>query len=218
MTEEEKALAGKVFNPCHSEFAAIKAMAHKLCTDYNLSYETETQKREQILEQLLGSKGNNVFFQGPIFFNHGNHTFIGDGFFGNYNICIQDDAKVTIGRHVMFGPNCTLATPYHPLIADERRYRINDSGELYGPCMASPIVIGDDVWLAANVTVCGGVTIGCGSVIGAGSVVTRDIPENVIAAGVPCRVLRKITPEDSIRLKPWLFNDNSVDVQGDNTL
>ena len=205
MTEEQKELWGKIFNPRHPALKAIKSVAHKLCADYNLSYEEEAEKRNEILAKLLGHKGDSVAFQGPIFFNYGTHTSIGVGFWGNYNICIQDDANVTIGNHVLFGPNCTLATPYHPFIADERRYMKDEKGELYGPCMAKPIVIEDDVWLAANVTVCGGVTIGKGSIIGAGSVVTRDIPEKVIAAGVPCRVIRKITEEDSIHNRPELF-------------
>lgn len=211
MTEEEKELAGKIYNPRHPQLRAIKGIAHDLCMDFNKTYEGETQKREEILCKLLKSKGKNVFFQGPIFFNYGCHTSIGDGFFGNYNTCIQDDALVTIGNYVMFGPNCTLATPYHPLIDSERRYMTDENGELFGPCMASPIVIGNDVWFGANVTVCGGVTIGDGTVIGAGSVVTRDIPDHVVAAGVPCRVIRQITEKDSLKHKPWLFPDDEND-------
>ena len=96
----------------------------------------------------------------------------------------------------MFGPNCTLAAPLHPLCPEERNIRRREDGSLYNLEYAKPITIGSNCWLAANVTVCGGVTIGEGCVIGAGSVVTRDIPPRSLAAGVPCRVIREITEDD----------------------
>lgn len=199
MTEEERLLAGKWFNPYQSDLAARKLRAHNLCSDYNLTHEDETDRRNRILDQLLGARGEGVFLQGPIFFNYGVHTTIGSHFFCNYNVMISDDALVTIGDDVMFGPNCTLVTPSHPLLASERAGMTDREGRTFPPCRALPITIGSRVWLGASVTVCGGVTIGDGCVIGAGSVVTRDIPANSVAAGVPCRVLRAITGEDSIQ-------------------
>lgn len=196
MKEEEKLLAGKIFSPVHPELVAIKLVSHNLCTEYSQSYETETEKREQILDKLLKSHGKGTRIQGPIFFNYGCHTTIGDSFFANYNFTVLDDAPVTIGDHVMMGPNVTIATPVHPLIAEE--------WEKY-PCYAKPVTIGNYVWIASGVTVCPGVTIGDRSVIGAGSVVTKDIPEGVFAAGSPCRVIRPITEQDSIENMPWLL-------------
>ena len=108
---------------------------------------------------------------------------------------------VEIGDNVFIGPYCTLATGIHSLIAEERRISVDDQGVAHDFEYGKPIKIGNDVWIASNVTVCGGVTIGDGSVIGAGSVVTRDIPEGVLAAGNPCRVIRKITEKDSMYLK-----------------
>jgi len=99
-----------------------------------------------------------------------------------------------VGDHVMFGPNCTLITANHPLYWEDRRVRTGSDGRCFDTETAAPINIGDDCWLCAGVTVCPGVTIGAGSVIAAGSVVTSDIPEHVLAAGVPCRVLHPITP------------------------
>ena len=148
--------------------------------------------------------------QGPIFFHYGVHTEIGDHFFGNYNFTVQDDAKVTIGNDANFGPNVTIVTPIHPLIASERREMLDQNGEPKHLCYARPVIIGNDVWLSANVTVCGGVTIGDNCVIGAGSVVTHDIPADSFAAGVPCRVIRKITEADSIRFRPEVMADCRV--------
>ncbi len=131
-------------------------------------------------------------------------------FFGNYNLTIQDDALVTIGDYVSFGPNVTIVTPIHPLVASERRRMIHANGESKALCYAKPVSIGNDVWFGANVTVCGGVTIGDGSVIGAGSVVTSDIPANALAAGVPCKVIRSITDADSMTYKPEILGGCQV--------
>ena len=112
---------------------------------------------------------------------------------------------VVIGDDVFIGPNVTLAPPVHPLLNEERRSRYKEDGTKYDLEYAKPITIEDGCWLASGVTVCGGVTIGENSVIGAGSVVTKDIPANVFAAGNPCRVIREITPEDSVYKKKELL-------------
>lgn len=138
------------------------------------------------------------------------HTRIGEHFFGNYNLTIQDDAQVTIGDYTSFGPNVTIVTPIHPMIASERRQMVDQNGDVKSLCYAKPVTIGNDVWISANVTVCGGVTIGDGCVIGAGSVVTRDIPPHSFAAGVPCKVIRKITDADSMRNYPDVLADCRV--------
>ena len=109
---------------------------------------------------------------------------MGEGFFANYNLVILDCAPVTFGERVLVGPNCGFYTAIHPLDAAQR-----SSGQE----SASPITVGDDVWLGGNVTVLPGVTIGNGAVIGAGSVVTRDIPAHVLAVGNPCRVVKELT-------------------------
>ncbi|MBO6157801.1 MAG: sugar O-acetyltransferase, partial [Firmicutes bacterium] len=198
MTQEEKLLAGKVFDPVDPELVAVKRKAHNHCVDYGMTHEDEVEKRRAILEDMLKSVGENVRIQGPVFFNYGNHTSIGNNFFGNYNLAIQDDAPVTIGNRVNVGPNVTITTPSHPLIAEER-IGFTANGVYYNhPCYAKPVVIEDGVWIGAGVTICGGVTIGEGAVIGAGSVVTRDIPPRTVAVGVPCKVLRQITDEDSM--------------------
>ena len=148
--------------------------------------------------------------QGPIAIHYGVHTTIGDRFFGNFNLTIQDDAPVTIGDDCNFGPNVTIVTPIHPMIASERKLMRNAEGEPTRFCYAKPVTIGNNCWFGANVVVCPGVTIGDGCVIGAGAVVTRDIPANSFAAGNPCRVIREITEADSMIHKPEIMGDNQL--------
>ncbi|WP_458463718.1 sugar O-acetyltransferase [Paenibacillus sp.] len=210
MREEERILKGILFSPSDPELKILKRQAHNLSQQYSQTFEEQTEERNQILQQLLGEIGEGGFMQGPIFFHYGVHTRIGDHFFANYNLTIQDDAQVTIGDYTSFGPNVTIVTPIHPMIASERRQMMDQNGDVKSLCYAKPVTIGNDVWISANVTVCGGVTIGDGCVIGAGSVVTRDIPAHSFAAGVPCRVIRKITEADSMRNYPDVLADCRV--------
>lgn len=157
------------------------------------------------MNELLGEFGEGSFIQGPITFHYGKHTRIGKKVFINFNITVQDDAEVTIGDHCDIGPNVTIVTPLHPMIASEREGILNADGIRTRLCYAKPINIKDHCWLGANVTICPGVTIGSSCVIGAGSVVTKDIPDNSFAAGVPCKVIRKITEEDSVFNMPEIL-------------
>lgn len=205
MNEEEKIRAGLLFCPADPSLKAIKLRAHKLNVDYNATYEDETERRSEILAQLIGSLGEGSFIQGPIAFHYGSHTHIGKRFFGNFNLTIQDDAEVIIGDDCNFGPNVTIVTPLHPMLADERNGLVTADGSVRRLCYARPVHIGNSCWFGAGVTVCPGVTIGDSCVIGAGSVVTRDIPDNSFAAGVPCRVIREITQAESVRNRPELW-------------
>ncbi len=214
MREEEKIKAGILFNPGDPELRAIKLRTHNLDVDYNRTHEDEAEKRAEILSRILGEFGEGSFIQGPIAFHYGKHTKIGKKFFGNFNLTVQDDAEVTIGDNCNFGPNVTIVTPIHPMLAGERRMMKAANGEKKRLCYAKPVHIGNDCWLGASVTVCPGVTIGDNCVIGAGSVVTRDIPSNCFAAGVPCRVIREITEADSMVHKPEILADNSVLEEG----
>lgn len=198
MTEKEKMLAGKVYDSSDSELAEFRGKAHKLCADYNKTYETEAQKRSEILDELLPDHGSNLYLQGPIQFDYGKFTSFGKNCYANFNLVVLDCAPVAIGDDVFFGPNCSVVTPVHPLLGEERRQKQKPDGTFYTNEYAKPITIKSGCWLASNVTVCGGVTIGENCVIGAGSVVTHDIPPNSLAAGVPCRVIRTITENDSV--------------------
>ncbi len=210
MEEEKKISRGVLFFPGDPALKAIKLKAHKLNQDYNRLYEDRTEERAAILKELIGSLGEGTFLQGPITFHYGVHTTIGHHCFINFNFTVQDDAAVTIGDHCDFGPNVTIVTPVHPMIASERRGLLTPDGTVRRLCYARPVTIGNDCWFGANVVVCPGVTIGNNCVIGAGSVVTRDIPDNSFAAGNPCRVIREITEKDSMIYKPDVLDGNRV--------
>ena len=198
MTEEQRIFAGKLFASEVPELVEKKNRAHRLSQQFNTLFETDEQQRQAILTRLLGAVGEGTRMLGPIHFHYGCHTRIGSGCFMNFNFTVQDDACVTIDDHCNFGPNVTIVTPLHPLLPNERRGVIcSDRTERF-LCYAKPVTIGHDCWFGANVVVCPGVTIGENCVIGAGSVVTRDIPANSFAAGVPARVIRPITEADAI--------------------
>ncbi len=210
MHEEEKIFAGGLYCPGDPELRALKLRSHKLSKAYSDMQEDDVEARQELAKLILAEFGAGSFMQGPIFFHYGKHTRIGERCFINYNFTCQDDALVTIGSDNNFGPNCTIVTPVHPMRPDKRKAMLNAQGEVKRFCYARPVVIGNDCWFGANVVVCPGVTIGNNCVIGAGSVVIRDIPDNSFAAGVPCRVIREIGEQDSMKYKPEILGDNRV--------
>ena len=133
---------------------------------------------------------------------------MGDGSYANFNFTVLDEGKVTIGKNVFIGPNVSILTPIHPLRYQDRNAFFNEkTGQITNLERAGSVTIGDNCWIGGSVTICPNVRIGEGCVIGAGSVVTRDIPPNSLAVGVPCRVLRPITEEDSLALHPEYFDE-----------
>ncbi len=199
MTEEERIFSGKLYASEEPELVEKKLKAHRLSQMYNMTFEDDDEERNRILHELLSEIGKGTFMLGPIHFHYGSHTTIGHDCFMNFNFTVQDDARVTIGSHCNFGPNVTIVTPLHSMLARERRpIECTDGVERF-LCYAKPVSIGNDCWFGANVVVCPGVRVGDNCVIGAGSVVTKDIPDNSFAAGVPARVIRTISEEETIR-------------------
>ena len=203
--EREKMLNGKIYDISDKELETLRIRARQLTKTYNDTFDTETQKRNKILAELMPHMGAGTYIQGPIQFDYGCFTKMGTNCYANYNLTILDGAWVIIGNDVFFGPNCTLVTPIHPFLTNERKMRTKEDGTLYDMEYAKPITIGNGCWLASNVVVCGGVTIGNNCVIGAGSVVTKNIPDNSFAAGNPCKVIRKIIEKDSLKYRKDLY-------------
>lgn len=204
MQEKEKMLAGLIYDPADKELTELRQKAHRLSKEYNDRLETD-EERVRLLNELIPNKGVNVYLQGPVQFDYGCFTTIGDNSYANFNFTCLDCCPVKIGSNVFMGPNVSLLTPVHPLRYQDRNIYKRKDGVNTDKEYAKPITIGDNCWIAGNVTVCGGVTIGNGSVIGAGSVVTHNIPDGVFAAGVPCKVIREITEADSLENHPELF-------------
>ena len=204
MSEKEKMLAGKIYDPTDKELTILRTKAHRLSQHYNTLFEDD-DLRNTIIDELIPSKGEGLYLQGPIYFDYGIFTSFGKNCYANFNFTVLDVCPVNIGSNVFFGPNCSLMTPLHQLRWQERNIKFKDDKTAYDDEYAKPINIGDNCWISANVVITGGVTIGEGCVIGAGSVVTKDIPANSLAAGNPCKVIREINEKDSIKYKKELF-------------
>lgn len=199
----KKMLAGKPYRPDTEELGKISSLAHRLCRDYNMLADTDKEERNAIIDRLFPDHEKGVYLQGPIQIDYGRFTKLGKNFYSNFNFTVLDTCPVKIGDNVMCGPNVTLATPLHPLLAEQRNARMQSDGKMADVEYGAPITIGNNCWLASNVTVCSGVTIGDGCVIGAGAVVTRDMPANSLVLGVPARAVRKLTDAD--RINDWPY-------------
>lgn len=181
-TERQKMLAGELYDPLDAALVAARLRARLLCQRLNALPEDRSAERELLLAELFG-RDTDVCLQPPFFCDYGDNISLGRRVFFNFNCVVLDVAEVRIGDHVLFGPAVQLYTATHPLDASARRGGLE---------AARAIAIGDDVWIGGGAIVCPGVTIGARTVVGAGSVVTRDVPAGVLAAGNPCRVLRRL--------------------------
>ncbi|MCX4362426.1 MAG: sugar O-acetyltransferase [Clostridia bacterium] len=154
------------------------------CFDYNKLNPNDRVTQAKMLADILGSMGKEVLITLPFWCDYGYNISVGNFFYSNHNMIITDGAKVTLGNNVFVAPNCCFTTAEYAIDPQQRKMGIE---------IAKPITIGNNVWIGAGSTVLAGVTIGDNSVIGAGSVVTKSIPANVVAVGVPCKVIREIT-------------------------
>jgi maltose O-acetyltransferase len=182
-SEKEKMLAGELYDPFDAELVQARERVRDLCQDLNASRERDQEVRRRILVKLFGSGGESVWMQPPFYCDYGSNILLGERVFFNFNCIVLDVCQVKIGGFTLFGPAVQIYTATHPMNAEKRR----------GPEYGKPIEIGSDVWVGGGAIICPGVKIGSKTVIGAGSVVTRDIPDEVFAAGNPCRVIREIT-------------------------
>ncbi len=168
--------------------------------DFNATRPLEQEKRQQLLKEMFAEIGEDCHIEPPLHANWGcHHVHFGSGIYVNFNLTLVDDTDIYVGDDCMFAPNVVIATSGHPVlpILREHNYVYN-----------IPVHIGRNVWVGSGVQILPGVSIGDNSVIGAGSVVTMDIPANVIALGVPCRVIREIGEKD----KQYFYQDRELDV------
>lgn len=182
-SEREKCFSGELYNANDVVLLTERQKCKDICYMYNQLLPSQVVKRSEMIRDLFAKTGHDFLIEQPFYCDYGYNIEIGENFYANVNCVILDGARVRFGDNVFVGPNCGFYTAGHPLNVVQR-----SSGLEY----ALPITIGDNVWLGAQVCVLPGVTIGSNCVIGAGSVVTQDIPNNSLAVGNPCRVVRKL--------------------------
>lgn len=195
MTEREKAQKGYLYDANYDpEIIEEETRCADLCYEFNQCRPSDTKKQKELLTKILGSMKENPVITAPFYCDYGFNISIGKNFYTNHNVTILDGAKVTFGDNVFIAPNCVFSTAGHAIDSEQRSRGLE---------IALPITVGDNVWIGTNVSVLPGVTIGNNTIIGAGSVVNKNIPEGVIAAGNPCKVIRKITKEDKKKYPVW---------------
>ncbi|MEK6153577.1 sugar O-acetyltransferase [Flavobacteriaceae bacterium 3-367] len=191
MTEKEKMLAGMHYNSRDPELLAMYHRARRLLQTYNNLDTMNGDETVSLLNQLLGHKGENVWINAPFFCDYGEHISIGENTFINTNCIFLDDNKISIGKNGLIAPFVQIYTAGHPLKASERTLDPKKNTGSY-ITYTKPVSIGDHVWIGGNTIIMPGVTIGDNVTIGAGSVVTKDIPDNVLAYGNPCKVIKSL--------------------------
>ena len=184
MFNKIKMLSGEWYEPMKSlTLSKDRSKAKDLCFEFNKIPPSKEKERQKVIKKLFNKTGRRIWVESSFYCDYGYNIEVGDNFYVNHNCVILDCAKVKFGKNVFIGPNCGFYTAIHPIEAKQRNKGIE---------CAKPITVGDNVWIGGNVTVLPGVTIGNGAVIGAGSVVTKDIPENTVAVGNPCKPIKTI--------------------------
>lgn len=191
MTEKEKMKKQMLYDANYDkQLIKEREYSKDLCFDFNNTRPSDTEKQQEILKKLIGKTKDSFCITSPFWCDYGYNIEFGENFYANHNLVILDGAKVTFGDNVFIAPNCGFHTAGHPIDFERRNQGLE---------YAYPITVGDNVWIGAGVNVLPGVKIGNNVVIGSGSVVTKNIPDDSVAVGNPCRVIRKITEEDKKR-------------------
>lgn len=199
MNQKERMLAGLPYKAWMDGLSEARMANKKKIYQYNLCDPSDTEKLDLLIKDILGKTGKDVHIEQPFHCDYGKSIEIGENFFSNYNLTILDVGKVVIGDNAQIAPNVAIYTAGHPVHPDSR-----NSGYEYG----IGITIGNNVWIGGNTVINPGVHIGNNVVIGSGSVVTKDLPDNVIAVGNPCRIIRPITEED----RKYYYKNKEFDV------
>ena len=188
MTEKEKMLAGELYDCGDAELLALWHRAKDLARDYNLTNSSDTKRKSELLNELLGKVGNQLWITPPFHVDYGCNIYFGNNCEVNMNCTFLDDNKIIIGDNVLIAPNVQIYTAYHPTHYLDR-FTISEN-ETFNFCKThtAPVITGKNIWIGGGTIILPGVTIGDNTVIGAGSVVTKDIPADTIAYGNPCKV------------------------------
>ena len=199
MTHYERMIKGLIYDPCDESCASLQAKYQDSLWEFNQLKPSQNDEKQKYMKETFGKCGDNCFIELPFHANWaGAHLFLEDGVYANFNLTLVDDGNIYVGSKVLFGPNVTITTANHPIdpVLREKGYQYNKD-----------VYIGQNTWIGANVVILPGVHIGKNCVIGAGSVVNKDIPDNVVAVGVPCRVLRKVGKHD----KEYFYKNEKID-------
>jgi maltose O-acetyltransferase len=187
MSEKERMLAGRLYSANDPELQAARQRARNLVFQFNQLAPDQRDLQSGLLQELFDVPSGDAYVEAPLRVDYGKNTHLGHNFYANYDCIILDIAPVTIGDNVLFGPRVSVLTAGHPIDKDVRNAELE---------FGKPITIGNNVWAGGSVTICPGVTIGDNVIIGAGAVVTRDVPANMVVAGVPACPLRQINDND----------------------
>ena len=200
MPEDKKRMeAGLIYDPGVDEIMDEQGRLLERLYDFNMTRPSEMDRRNELLKEMFGAIGKDCYIEPPLHANWGGkNVFFGDRVYANFGLTLVDDGRIYVGDAVLFGPNVVVATANHPIEPRAREKALQYNKDVH---------IGNNVWIGAGTVIVPGITIGDNSVIGAGSVVTKDIPENVVAVGNPCRVLRAIGEHD----REYFYKDEKID-------
>ncbi|WP_216596694.1 sugar O-acetyltransferase [Jeotgalibaca dankookensis] len=201
MNHEERMHTGDLYLPNDEELMKKQLQHLDRLYDFNQTRPTEQDKRQQMLKEMFAEIGEGCYIEPPFYSNFGGkHVHFGKNIYANFNLTLVDDTHIYVGDYTMFGPNVVVATAGHPILPElrEKSYQYNSS-----------VHIGKNCWIGAGVIILPGITIGANVVIGAGSVVTKDLPDNIVAVGNPCRILRKVNQHD----EEYYFKNRKINTE-----
>lgn len=202
-TARELQEEGLLYDVFEQELTDIKDRTYGLVSELSRVSHFDTEYVMSLVRKIVAKIGQDSYIVPPFRCDYGDHVFIGNNTYINYNCCFLDSAKVTIGDYVYMGPNCNIFTPCHPIHYELRKEKVTE--------YALPVTVGSHSWIGGDVVITPGVTIGENCVIGAGSVVTKDIPDNSIAVGNPCKVIRQVNDKDREYINSLILDDETKD-------
>lgn len=200
MSMKEKLHTGDLYLPGDDEIMRQQTLCLEKQYDFNATRPSEGEKRTALMKEMFAEIGEGCYIEPPLHSNWGgHHVHFGKNIYANFNLTLVDDTHIYVGDYTMIGPNVTIATAGHPILPELR-----EQGYQYN----AAVRIGKNCWLGAGVVILPGITIGDNVVVGAGSIVTKDLPDNVVAVGNPCRILREVNEHD----KEYYFKDRKIDL------